>query len=199
MKARWYKRGGALWPLRREDKTEFAKVKQGTVLDGDLSKQTQRSLIHHQMYFAGLLELAMDYWEPEGGTVSPSETAILTMFCKRMEKITGNSGALTEAKEHFVADLKRHRAEHYEAPNKNKNDLHHWVVVEAGYFDIILTPFGQKKVPKSINFNAMPDQKEFNKFYKAAFDVVWRFILSRTFKTEAEAQDAVDKLLTMGG
>lgn len=198
MKGRFYKKGGAYWPLRQEDKEAFSGFKQGTIFDGNLTRQSERSLLHHQMYFAGLLELAMTYWEPDGGTVSPSEESILTMFCKRVEKVSEQPGALQEAKREFLIMLRQHRAEKYEAPNKSKDALHHWVVVEAGYFDIIMTPFGQKKVPKSISFNAMPDQKDFADFYKAAFSVVWKFILSRTFKTEDEAQAAVDELLSMG-
>lgn len=198
MKGRFYKRGGALWALRREDQEAFAGFKQGTVFDGDLTRQSERSLKHHQMYFAGLLELAMTYWEPTGGTISPSEEAILNMFCKRVEKVSEQPGALQEAKCEFLEALSQHRAEQYEAPNKSKAALHFWVKMEAGYYDLVDTPSGVKKIVKSINFNAMSSQKDFSVFYKAAFDVIWKFILSRTFSNEAEAQEAVDSLLAMG-
>ena len=198
MKIRVYKRGGAAWPLRTEDKEVFSRVNQGTVLDGDIARQSQRSLQNHRLYFKGLLGLAMDYWEPTGGTVSPSEENILNLFSKRLEKIAGNTGAVTKAKDQFLADLKCHRANKYEAPNKSINDLHVWVKIEAGYYDLIASPEGMIKVAKSINFNAMSNQRDFDKFYKAAFDVVSKFILSRTFENEAEAQAAINQLLAMG-
>jgi len=42
------------------------------------------------------------------------------------------------------------------------------------------------------------DQDDFAAFYKAAFSVVWKFILSRTFASEAEAENAIHQLLALG-
>jgi len=41
-------------------------------------------------------------------------------------------------------------------------------------------------------------QDEFGVFYKAAFSVVWRFILSRAFEDDNQAQNAIDQLLQFG-
>jgi hypothetical protein len=60
-----------------------------------------------------------------------------------------------------------------------------------------MTPGGLKKKALSINFNAM-DQYEFNDFYKAAFSVCWQFILSRTFESEGQADNAINQLLAFG-
>jgi hypothetical protein len=42
------------------------------------------------------------------------------------------------------------------------------------------------------------DQYEFNDFYKAAFNVCYRFILSRTFENEDQADSAINQLLAFG-
>jgi hypothetical protein len=42
------------------------------------------------------------------------------------------------------------------------------------------------------------DQDQFNDFYKAAFNVCWRFILSRAFEDDNQAQNAIDQLLQFG-
>jgi len=66
--------------------------------------------------------------------------------------------------------------------------------VEAGYFDYVMTPNGVTKKPRSINFNAM-DQDD---FYKAAFNVCWRLILSRVFEDEQQLENTINQLLAIG-
>jgi hypothetical protein len=53
------------------------------------------------------------------------------------------------------------------------------------------------KQPKSISFHAMT-QTEFADFYQRAFNVCWRFVMSRHFESEQEAQRVIDQLSSMG-
>lgn len=156
-----------------------------------------RSLPHHRLYWGGLLELAFDYWEPQGGLISASEKGTLLKFADWLDRKGGNSGAVRRACKAFLTELKQSRTERIETPHKSKQGLHEWVKIEAGYFDYEITPTGIRKVARSINFNSM-GQEEFTQFYKAAFSVVWRFILSRNFESEQQAQNAVDQLVAMG-
>jgi hypothetical protein len=68
--------------------------------------------------------------------------------------------------------------------------------VEAGHFDAIQLPDGTlRKHPRSIAFANM-DEQEFQQLYKAALDVLWRWILSRAFRSQAEAENAAAQLLS---
>jgi len=40
-------------------------------------------------------------------------------------------------------------------------------------------------------------QAEFNEFYRAAFGVCWRLVLSRHFECEADAENAINRMLDM--
>jgi hypothetical protein len=63
------------------------------------------------------------------------------------------------------------------------------VIVEAGHFDAIQLPDGTlKKHPRSISFASM-DEFEFQQLYKAALDVLWRWVLSRSFRSRDEAEN----------
>ena len=46
------------------------------------------------MYWAGLIGLAFDYWETEGGLISPSEKRVLEMFSNWLDKKGGGGGVM---------------------------------------------------------------------------------------------------------
>ena len=117
-------------------------------------------------------------------------------FSKWLEIQSGESGAIKEACSEFLKELDRKRSQTIESPNKTIQGLHRWVKEQAGYYTAVLTPNGITKQLKSINFNSM-DQFEFNEFYKQAFDIVWKFILSRTIKNKEEVHEIVNKLVEM--
>ncbi|EDG6523793.1 MULTISPECIES: DUF1367 family protein, partial [Salmonella] len=54
------------------------------------------------------------------------------------------------------------------------------------------------KHPRSIAFSSM-DEVEFQQLYKSALDVLWRWILSRTFRTQREAENAAAQLMSWAG
>lgn len=188
---------GSLRPASAADQEHMGKFKVGQAVRVSLTQIKARSLQHHRLYWGGLIEITMDYWEPTGGLVSASETGTLKRFADWLDRKGGNSGAVRRACCAFLDELRHSRGLRIEAPHKSREALHEWIKVEAGYFDYVMTPNGVTKKPRSINFNAM-SQDEFNAYYKAAFSVVWRFILSRTFASDEEAQNAIDQLITMG-
>lgn len=161
----------------------------------DFTQWSQRSLQHHKLYWGGLLALTMDYWNPTGGLVSDAELKVIHSYSRYLERLSeSHSGTMKDVCEGYVSELIAKRGDKIQVPHKCIKDLHRWVKLEAGYYDLIMTPAGITKKPKSINFNAM-SQNDFNVFYKKAFTVIWNFILSRTFSNEAEAHNAVNQLL----
>ena len=194
---------GGLWsPLDADSKAMSREFKPNRVYEFRLVKQSTRSIPHHQMYFSGLLELALDYWNPVSGCVSPNEEAILESFTRYLARSANiNQDALETVQSAFLDGVKRKRADKYDVPadrQANKEALHKWVKEEIGFFDLYLTPDGWKKELKSINFQSMPTEEEFQDFYRPAFSAIWSLVLSHHFPSEAEAQDAVDQLQAMG-
>jgi hypothetical protein len=188
---------GALRPASAADQEHMSKFKIGQAVRVSVVQIKSRSLQHHRLYWGGLIELAMDYWEPTGGLVSSSETSTLKRFADWLDKQGGNSGAIRRACAAFLDELRHSRGLRIDAPHKSREALHEWIKVEAGYFEYAMTPNGVTKRALSINFNVM-DQSQFNDFYKSAFNVCWRFILSRTFENEDQADSAINQLLAFG-
>lgn len=188
---------GSLRPATAYDQEQVNKVKAGHGIKVKMVSVKPRSLEHHKLYFGGLLALALDYWEPKGGLISPAEIYTLNRFADWLDTHGGNTGAIRRAASEYLADLKNRRADKIEVPEKSIEDLHEWVKREAGYFTYCQTPSGLSKKTISINFNAM-DQDQFMVFYKAAFAVVWKFILSRTFQDEVEVENTLNQLMAMG-
>jgi hypothetical protein len=188
---------GSFLPASTMDQEIAGKWKVGQPIRFKAVKVSQRSLQHHKLYWGGLLGLAIDYWEPEGGLISASEKHTLSQFSSWLDSKSGGSGSIQRACEAFMVELAASRAEKIDAPEKDIEQLHKWIKVEAGYFTYVITPHGIRKEPASINFNAM-SQDQFNDFYRAAFSVVWKFILSRTFEDEVAAEQAINQLVAMG-
>lgn len=188
---------GSFLPATEEDQEQSKKWKVGKAVKFKATQQSDRSLQHHRLYFGGLLKLAMDYWQPEGGLMAPSELATLDKFTTFLGGYGGDEVALNNARNAFIEQLTQSRALKIQAPEKSIEALHEWVKVEAGYYELEQTPKGIRKVAKSINFNAL-SQEQFTDYYKAAFSVCWRFILSRTFTKESEADNAINHLIHMG-
>jgi len=188
---------GSLRPITQHDLDLVRAWKVGQGVRIKATTLHARSLQHHKLYFGGLLALAFDYWEPTGGLITPSEKGTLNRFADWLDRKGGNSGAVRRACAAFLSELRDSRAQRIEAPEKSLEALHRWVKVEAGYFVYEQSPAGIRKEPLSINFNSM-GQDEFNEFYKAAFSVVWKMILSRVFENENHAEEAINQLLAMG-
>lgn len=164
-----------------------------------ITQLSDRSLRHHRLFFGGLLPLAFQYWQPTGGLINQNERDIVNKVVSKIAYASGaNHAVLKDFADKAVEEIAQNRASKLSVPPAR--DIEHfrkWLIVEAGYFDIIETPNGIRKTAKSIAFHKM-SQEEFNAFYKNCFDVAWNMFLKHHFKNEAEAEEEAQKLLEMG-
>ena len=187
----------SLRPVTASDADSLNQYKVGQAVRIQITKQKNRSLPHHRLFFGGLLPFAFDYWQPAGGVISPKERDVVIWIAKRLDKFAGNKGVIVTAAEKTLNLLAKKRAEKLPVIEKDIDSFRRWLTIEAGYFNICVTPAGVVKEPKSISFARM-DQDEFNAFYKACFNVCWNMILCNRFASKDEAQQAIDDLLSLG-
>lgn len=168
------------------------KVKLGAILTADF-KQVRNPKFHRK-YFS-LLNLGFDYWTPSGGTISPEEKKLVRGYVNYLAEYAGHSDTLEELARQYLDTLAEQRADRVTLL-KSFDAYRRWTTIQAGYFAIIQMPDGsQFKEPKSISFASM-DDTEFSELYKATLDVLWQFILNKTFSTPAAAENAASQLLS---
>lgn len=172
-----------------------SKCKLGAVLEAEFRQL--RNPAFHRKFFA-LLNLGFEYWEPTGGAISSNERRLVTGYSKFLASYGGSEGALLDAAEQYLDLIADKRAGSISIC-KSFEAYRYWVIVEAGHYDAIQLPDGTlRKHPRSIAFASM-DELEFQQLYRAALDVLWRWILSRAFRSEAEAENAAAQLMHFGG
>lgn len=172
-----------------------SKIKLGAVLVAEFRQV--RNPAYHRRFFA-LLNLGFEYWEPTGGAISSNERRLVTGYTKFLSSYGGNEDALLDAAEQYLERIADKRAGSISAC-KSFDAYRAWVIVEAGHYDAIQLPDGTlKKHPRSIAFASM-DETEFQQLYKAALDVLWRWILSRAFSNQREAENAAAQLMSFAG
>ena len=187
---------GILIPATQET-SEFlqSKCRLGAVLEADY--KLVRNPAFHRRYFA-LLNLGFDYWEPTGGAISSIERKLVYGYASFLAAYGGNESALLDAAEQYLDRVAEKRAGSISIC-KSFDAYRAWVIVEAGHYDAIQLPDGTlKKHPRSISFSSM-DETEFQELYKASLDVLWRWILSRSFGSQLEAENAANQLLSFAG
>ena len=148
------------------------------------------------MYWGGLIELIAHYWAPKGGLIAKAEKDILKDVSRFCGQQGGDTAALNEIFRYYLEDLAEKRKS-FDIQTPNKQAIHDWIKEETGYYKWVQAPAGLRKELLSINFNAM-SQEEFTIFYKKAFSVTWRFILSRNFESQEDMQNAINQLMAMG-
>ena len=171
-----------------------SKCKLGAVLVADF-KQVRNPAFHRK--FFALLNLGFEYWEPTGGAISSNERRLVTGYAKYLATFGGSEPTLLDAAEQYLARIADRRSGSISVC-KSFDAYRAWVIVEAGHYDAIQLPDGTlRKHPLSIAFANM-DEQEFQQLYRAALDVLWRWILSRAFRSEAEAENAAAQLQHFG-
>ncbi|EPJ5522063.1 TPA: DUF1367 family protein, partial [Klebsiella pneumoniae] len=139
-----------------------------------------------------------EYWEPTGGAISSNERRLITGYAKYLAAYGGSESALLDAAGQYLDRIAEKRSG-YISICKSFDAYRAWVIVEAGHYDAIQLPDGTlKKHPRSISFASM-DECEFQELYKASLDVLWRWILSRSFNSLQEAENAANQLLSFAG
>ena len=173
-----------------------SKCKLGSVLVADF--KLVRNPAFHRRFFA-LLNLGFEYWEPTGGAISANEQKLVNGYARFLASYGGNEGALLDAAEQYLEQIASRRITNGISLCKSFDAYRAWVTVEAGHFDAIQLPDGTlRKHPRSIAFANM-DETEFQDLYKSALDVLWRWILSRTFNSREEAENAAAQLMSFAG
>ncbi|MFI7783494.1 hypothetical protein EN46_06830 [Citrobacter amalonaticus] len=168
-----------------------SKVRSGAVLEAEFRQV--RNAAFHRKFFA-LLNLGFEYWTPTGGAITSGERKIVTGYAKYLASDGGSQQALMNAAETYLARVADKRTGSISVC-KSFDAYRAWVTVEAGFFDVVELPDGSiRKVARSISFAKM-DDTEFQELYKAAFDVLWRWILSRAFRSHDEAENVAMQLM----
>ncbi len=173
-----------------------SKCKLGAVLEAEFSQL--RNPAFHRKFFA-LLNLGFDYWEPTGGAISSNERRLVNGYARYLAAYGGNESALMDAAEQYLEQVASRRITNGISLCKSFDAYRAWVTIEAGHFDTIQLPDGTlRKHPRSISFASM-DETEFQQLYRAALDVLWRWILSRVFRDQREAENAAAQLMNFAG
>lgn len=173
-----------------------SKIKLGAVLVAEFRQV--RNPAFHRRFFA-LLNLGFEYWEPTGGAISSNERKLVTGYAKYLASFGGSETALLDAAEQYLEQVASRRITNGISLCKSFDAYRAWVIVEAGHYDAIQLPDGTlRKHPRSIAFANM-HETEFQQLYKAALDVLWRWVLSRAFKDQREAENAASQLLSFAG
>lgn len=173
-----------------------SKCKLGAVLVADFKKV--RNPAFHRRFFA-LLNLGFDYWEPTGGAISSNECRLVNGYARYLAAFGGNESTLMDAAEQYLEQVASRRITNGISLCKSFDAYRAWVTIEAGHFDTIQLPDGTlRKHPRSISFASM-DETEFQQLYRAALDVLWRWILSRVFRDQREAENAAAQLMNFAG
>ncbi|WP_336981792.1 MULTISPECIES: DUF1367 family protein [unclassified Cedecea] len=173
-----------------------SKIRLGDVLVAEFKKV--RNPAFHRRFFA-LLNLGFEYWEPTGGAISSNERRLVTGYARYLAAYGGNEGALLDAAEHYLEQVANRRVTNGISLCKSFDAYRAWVIVEAGHFDAIELPDGTlRKHPRSISFANM-DEVEFQRLYKSALDVLWRWVLSKSFSNQSEAENAAAQLMSFAG
>lgn len=171
------------------------KFKLGSVLVAEFRQV--RNPAFHRKFFA-LLNLGFEYWKPTGGAISSNERKLVTGYARYLASFGGSESALLDAAEQYldrIADKRSGSISIY----KSLDAYRAWVTIESGHFDTIQLPDGTlRKHPRSISFASM-DETEFQQLYRAALDVLWRWILSRVFRDQREAENAAAQLMSYAG
>ncbi|MDM2779268.1 DUF1367 family protein [Citrobacter sp. Cpo142] len=173
-----------------------SKFKLGAVLVAEFRQA--RNPAFHRRFFA-LLNLGFEYWEPTGGAISSNERKLITGYAKYLASFGGSETALLDAAEQYLEQVASRRITNGISLCKSFDAYRAWVIVEAGHYDAIQLPDGTlRKHPRSIAFANM-EETEFQQLYKAALDVLWRWVLSRAFKDQREAENAASQLMSFAG
>lgn len=194
--------GTTLHPVTDADIELLRGHRQGQGFRVEIKRVSDRSLRHHRLYFGGLVRLVAEYWESESGLISVYDKKVMKGLLDWVAKQGQDTHTLESIVNLYLEDraekIKQYLPEHEKAAVKLQT-IHDWLKEQAGYYDVVMTPTGIHKKIKSINFNAMRSQEEFDKFYRDVFGVAWRYVLSKAqFESQAHAEQIALEMAAMG-
>lgn len=179
------RQGKSLVAYQDSDGEVLQKLKHGTIYKAEVT--APRNLKRHRRFFA-LLNLTYDYWSPES-MVAEVEKETVARLQGYLIKHGLSADAVSALCTGFISDLEKHRAE----TNTGKcfESFRAWITVKAGYYQIVQTPAGPRKTPKSISFSQC-DDCDFNNFYKQVLNACWDLCLHKIY---ANQEDLAEQLL----
>ncbi len=183
------RQGDTLRPMSSEDLEVLRKFPHGKPLRGKVT--SVRNYQFHKKAFS-LMSLAFQYWVPKD-YISNIEKRTVTELCKFLVRRGVDQGSTNALCGEFMSHLNNNRSQ-MEGIIRSFDEFRKWLTVEAGFFDVVITPSGLKKIPKSISFANM-EETEFGDWYKAIFDVCWGLCLGANFKNQTEVESAAAQLL----
>ncbi|CAI2057097.1 MULTISPECIES: DUF1367 family protein [Serratia] len=167
------------------------KVKVGAVLSADFKRV--RNPRFHRKYFS-LLNLGFEYWTPTGGTISPEEKSLIRGYVRHLAEFAGHGETLNSLAKGYLRKVAAQRADRVTLL-KSFDAFRRWATIEAGYYTEQVMPNGViVREPTSISFASM-DDTEFAELYKQTLNVLWQFILNKTFTSPAAAENAASQLM----
>ena len=185
------KTSAGLVPHTDQDKEVYNRWKMGAVISGNF-KQVRNPQFHRK--FFSLLNLTFDYYEPSSGVLTADEKRIAKKIFLLLDEHNTHKGVFIDFGREFMKAESDERRKNIENIEKAFEPFRKWLIIEAGFYHEAAVPGGVIKVADSISFASM-DDIEFGHLYKAVFDVCWRFVLSRIFNSEQEAESAAMSLL----
>lgn len=167
------------------------KVKIGAVLSADFKRV--RNPRFHRKYFS-LLNLGFEYWTPTGGTISPEEKSLIRGYVRHLAEFAGHGETLNSLAKGYLRKVAAQRADRVTLL-KSFDAFRRWATIEAGYYTEQAMPNGViVREPTSISFASM-DDTEFAELYKQTLNVLWQFILNKTFTSPTAAENAASQLM----
>ncbi|WP_454889391.1 DUF1367 family protein [Serratia quinivorans] len=167
------------------------KVKIGAVLSADFKRV--RNPRFHRKYFS-LLNLGFEYWTPTGGAISPEEKSLIRGYVRHLAEFAGHGETLNSLAKGYLRKVAAQRADRVTLL-KSFDAFRRWATIEAGYYIEQVMPNGViVREPTSISFASM-DDTEFAELYKQTLNVLWQFILNKTFTSPTAAENAASQLM----
>lgn len=182
-----------LTPATPEASEFLQRIKLGEWIRADFKRV--RNYAFHKRFFK-LLQLGFDYWTPVGGALRPEEKILVSRFVDHLISLSGrdHAPALHSAADEYLLLIGSQRSRDITLI-KSFEPFRAWVTVGAGFYDEFIFPDGTiSRVPKSISFANM-DEDQFQQLYKSVLNVLWLYILFRSFKSEEEAGNVAAQLM----
>lgn len=192
------KQGGVLMPATDADKDNLSDIVNGDPFRAELYQQRDRSLKHHRLFYGGLVELAMQYYQPSDSLVTDYDRGLVKATLKAVGVDKLGKDTANQVYRAVIDSVQRKRETHVELQPIGKEAFVTWLKFQAGHYENIQLPDGSiLKQPKSINFQSM-SQDKFDAFFKECFRVCWQLVLRHNFPSEEEAQRVIEQLSMMG-
>lgn len=187
--------GGLVKPATQHDADAMRAMMSGTAVELK-PISNQRNIGYHRKFFS-LINLGMQYWEPEWRMVTDAERWIAHKVAQQISEAAGGgvTDITTEIANQVLEEAARQRAAKFDSESMKTTEAYlSEVMIKAGFFDTVLLPGGgTAKARWSISFGNCSQQR-FDDIYKGCAGAIWIMTLHKHFADEAEMQAAVDQL-----